>query len=134
MPRKRVAAALAVAAGLVAALMIDAPARAAGQARAYGTVTDENKTPLADVKITITDASGRTIRTLDGPKAAGIHRVMWNLAPQPAQGQAGGGFGGGRGGGGGAVDPGTYSVTLDVAGKKFTKPLQVLQDRWLNVR
>ena len=44
-----------------------------------------------------------------------------------------GGFGGGRGGAG-AVDAGTYVVTLDVAGKKFTKPLQVLQDRRLNER
>jgi photosystem II stability/assembly factor-like uncharacterized protein len=89
-----------------------------------------------DVKITITDASGRTIRTLEGPKTAGVHRVLWNLAPQPQQGQGqGGGFGGGgRGGGAGVVDPGTYSVTLDVAGKKFTKPVQVLQDRWLNER
>jgi hypothetical protein len=90
-----------------------------------------------DVKITIADVNGRTIRTLDGPKTAGINRVMWNLAPQPAQGQGqgqgGGGFGGGRGGGG-SVEPGTYIVTLDVAGKKFTKPLQVLQDRWLNER
>jgi photosystem II stability/assembly factor-like uncharacterized protein len=86
-----------------------------------------------DVKITIADANGRVIRTLDGPKAAGINRVTWNLAPQPAAGQPAGGFGGGRGGAG-AVEPGTYVVTLDVAGKKFTKPLQVLQDRWLNER
>jgi hypothetical protein len=87
------------------------------------------------VKITIADVNGRTIRSLDGPKAAGINRVVWNLAPQPAQGQGagGGGFGGGRGGAG-AVEPGTYVVTLDVAGKKFTKPVQVLQDRWLNER
>ena len=47
--------------------------------------------------------------------------------------QGGGGFGGGRGGGG-AVEPGTYIVTLEVGGKKFTKPLQILQDRWLNER
>jgi photosystem II stability/assembly factor-like uncharacterized protein len=90
-----------------------------------------------DVKITIADVNGRTIRTLDGPKAAGLNRVMWNLAPQPVVGQGGGGFGGGGGGGrggGGAVEPGTYIVTLDVAGKKFTKPVQVLQDRWLNER
>ena len=86
-----------------------------------------------DVKITITNASGATIRTLDGPKTAGINRVMWNLAPQPQPGQQQGGFGGGRGGGG-AVEPGSYNVTLEVAGKKFTKPLQVLQDRWLNER
>ena len=86
-----------------------------------------------DVKITITNASGATIRTLDGPKAAGINRVMWNLAPQPQAGQPQGGFGGGRGGGV-TVETGTYNVTLEVAGKKFTKPLQVLQDRWLNER
>ena len=86
-----------------------------------------------DVKITIADGNGRVIRTLDGSKAAGINRVMWNLAPQPAAGQPAGGFGGGRGGAA-AVEPGTYIVTLDVAGKKFTKPLQVLQDRWLNER
>jgi hypothetical protein len=87
-----------------------------------------------DVKITIADGNGRVIRTLDGPKAAGINRVMWNLAPQPAAGQPAGGFGGGRGGAAAAVEPGTYIVTLEVAGKKFTKPLQVLQDRWLNER
>jgi hypothetical protein len=88
------------------------------------------------VKISIADVSGRVIRTLDGPKIAGINRVMWNLAPAPPPGQAGGGFGGFGGGRGGvgAVDPGTYIVTLDVAGKKFTKPVQVLQDRWLNER
>jgi len=90
-----------------------------------------------DVKITIANASGQTIRTLDGAKTAGINRVMWNLAPQPPAGQqggfGGGGFGGGRGGGG-AVEPGTYLVTLEVGGKKLTKPLQVLQDRWLNER
>jgi hypothetical protein len=54
---------------------------------------------------------------------------MWNLAPQPQQGQAGGGRGGG-----GTVGEGTYVVTLDVGGKKYTKPMQVLQDRWLNER
>ncbi len=58
---------------------------------------------------------------------------MWNLAPQPVQGQGGGGFGGGRGGAG-AVEPGPYIVTLDVNGRKFTKPLQVLPDRWLAER
>jgi hypothetical protein len=73
------------------------------------------------VKITIADVNGRVIRTLDGPKTAGISRVMWNLAPAPAAGQGGfGGGGGGGRGGGGTVEPGTYIVTLDVAGKKFT--------------
>ena len=87
-----------------------------------------------DVKISITDGTGRVVRTLDGPKTAGINRVMWNLAAAPPAGQQGGGGGGGGRGGGGAVEPGTYIVTLEVGGKKVTKPLQVLQDRWLNER
>ncbi|HYT69089.1 MAG TPA: hypothetical protein VEL51_21885 [Vicinamibacterales bacterium] len=87
-----------------------------------------------DVKISIADVNGRVIRTLDGSKTAGINRVMWNLLPQPVQGQTVFGGGGGRGAGPGAVEPGTYIVTLDVAGKKFTKSVQVLQDRWLNER
>ncbi|HET7695274.1 MAG TPA: hypothetical protein VFK57_06160 [Vicinamibacterales bacterium] len=85
-----------------------------------------------DVKITIADATGRVIRTLDGPKTAGLNRVMWNLAPQPQQPAPGGGFGGGRGGG--AVGEGTYVVTLEVGGRKLTRPLQVLRDEWLNQR
>lgn len=88
-----------------------------------------------DVKISIADVNGRVLRTLDGAKTAGINRVTWNLAAAAVPGQQGSfGGGGGRGGAGAAVEPGTYVVTLEVAGKKFTKPLQVLQDRWLNER
>jgi hypothetical protein len=88
------------------------------------------------VKISIADINGRVIRTLDGPKKAGINRVTWNLAAAvPAPQAGGGGFGGfGGRGGGPAVDPGTYIVTLEVAGKKLTRPVQVVQDRWLNER
>ncbi len=88
-----------------------------------------------EVKITIADATGKTVRTLDGTKDQGINRVNWNLGPQPlGRGGAGGaGFGGGRGGGA-SVDPGTYIVTLSVGGKTYTKPLTVLQDMWLNER
>jgi hypothetical protein len=87
-----------------------------------------------DVKISIADVTGRVIRAIDGTKTAGINRVMWNLSPTAPQGQGGGGgFGGGRGGLT-TVEPGTYIVTLEVGGKKLTKPLQVLQDRWLEER
>ena len=87
-----------------------------------------------DVKITIADATGRTIRTIDGTKEQGINRVNWNLTPQPPAGRGqGGGFGGGRGGVQ-AVDAGTYIVTLSVNGKTMTKPVSVLQDVWLNER
>ena len=89
------------------------------------------------MKITIADISGKTIRNLDGTKMAGINRVIWNLAPNPPPSQQGGG-GFGVGGGRGAlpigVDPGTYIVTLSVDGKTLTKPVTVLQDRWLGER
>jgi photosystem II stability/assembly factor-like uncharacterized protein len=91
-------------------------------------------TPSGDVKISIADATGRIIRTLDGSKRAGINRVLWNLTAQPGQaGAAGAGFGGGFGarGGGVPVAAGTYIVTLDVGGKKLTKPVTVLDDVWL---
>jgi hypothetical protein len=93
------------------------------------------KSPASgDVKITIADGSGQTIRTLEGTKNAGINRVVWNLLPNAPAGGFGGGFGGGRGGFAASVEPGTYLVTLDVGGKQFKKPLQVLQDRWLSER
>jgi len=87
-----------------------------------------------DVKISIADASGRVVRMLDGTKTAGLNRVMWNLAPTP---RAGGGGGGGGGGGFGnipSVDPGTYTVTLTVDGRTLTKPLEVLEDKWMGER
>ena len=87
-----------------------------------------------DVKISIADAAGRVVRNLDGAKQAGINRVLWNLAPNPPAGQAGGGGGGGRGGATQAVEPGTYIVTLNAAGKTFVKPIIVLQDQWVKER
>jgi photosystem II stability/assembly factor-like uncharacterized protein len=84
-----------------------------------------------DVKISIADASGKVVRTMDGTKQAGVNRLVWNLAPNPPPGQQAGGFGGGRGGAPAAVEPGTYIVTLNAAGKTLVKPVTVLQDRWL---
>src|SRR5262249_55193189 len=60
----------------------------------------------APVEIAITDAGGKVIRTLKGPSAKGVNRVVWDLryAPPvdssnvPAGGGRGGGGGGGRGG------------------------------------
>ena len=88
------------------------------------------------MKITIADVTGRTIRTLTGPaNGRDQPRDVEPAAPRAAAraGQGGGGGGGGRGGGG-AVEPGTYLVTLTVGGKKLTKPMTVLQDRWLGER
>jgi photosystem II stability/assembly factor-like uncharacterized protein len=95
-----------------------------------------------DVKITIADATGKTIRWMDGTRNQGINRVQWNLSPGPPPGQEPAGRGAFTGGGGGrggppSVDPGTYIVTLEVAGvanKKLTKPVTVMQDVWLKER
>jgi photosystem II stability/assembly factor-like uncharacterized protein len=86
-----------------------------------------------DVKISIADATGKVVRTLDGTKHAGINRVLWNLAPNPPANPPAGG-GGGRGGQPPAVDAGTYIVTLTAAGKTMVKPVTVVEDRWLNER
>jgi photosystem II stability/assembly factor-like uncharacterized protein len=78
------------------------------------------------VKITISDAAGRLVRTLEGPNAAGINRVQWNLfgelpprrtvaedmedepAPAPPR-----------------VSPGRYRVTLTVNGADQTRTVVV---------
>ena len=90
----------------------------------------------AEVTLAIADVSGTTIRTVTSQGKAGINRVQWNLQRDPPEGrggQQGGQRGGGRGGGN-AVEPGTYIVTLTVAGKSLTKPLTVLRDVWLTER
>jgi len=38
----------------------------------------------SDVKITVSDITGREVRTLDGSKSAGLNRVRWNLQRSPA--------------------------------------------------
>jgi hypothetical protein len=74
------------------------------------------------VKISITDGTGRMIRSLDGTKRAGINRILWNLSlAQSGQGR----------GRGATAQAGTYTVTLETAGKKLSKPLTLLQDVWM---
>ena len=65
--------------------------------------------------------------------AAGMHRFVWDLRPQPPAGGRGrGGRGGGGGGGGrGGLPPvaaGSYSVKLTVNGQSYTQPLTVKPD------
>jgi photosystem II stability/assembly factor-like uncharacterized protein len=52
--------------------------------------------------INITDSTGKQVRRIKVEKAAGVHRIAWDLRGEPAEGggrgnQGGGGFGGGRG-------------------------------------
>lgn len=72
----------------------------------YGAMIDYylRTAPAGNVRVSISDKSGKLIREMTGTKEAGVNRVVWDLRMSPAnQGGAGfgGGGGGGRGGGGG---------------------------------
>jgi len=69
----------------------------------YGAIVDYylRTTLPGNVRITISDKSGKTIREMTGPAEAGVNRVEWDLRFPSAAQAAGGGPGGGRGGGGG---------------------------------
>ena len=82
-----------------------------------------------DVKISITDITGRVLCTSDVPKNAGINRVQWTLAATGANGAVPN-----CSGGSGEAAPGAYAVQLSIGGKNFTKAVQVLEDRWLSER
>jgi len=105
----------------------------AGTAISYYLKTE----PTTDVKITISDYTGKVIRNINGTKEVGINRVQWNLRgnppPRPANAPTGGGGGGGGGFGGlfnlgPLVDPGTYLVKVSVDGKDFTTKVVVEAD------
>ncbi len=51
-------------------------------------------------EITVSDPSGKVIRTLKGPAARGVNRVVWDLRLAPPVDSANAPTGGGRGGGG----------------------------------
>jgi photosystem II stability/assembly factor-like uncharacterized protein len=83
--------------------------------------------PTTEVKITISDYSGRVIRNINGTKEVGINRVQWNLRgdPPPRPANLPPGFGGGGGFGGlfnigPLMEPGAYQLKLSVNGKDYT--------------
>ncbi len=97
--------------------------------------------PAGDVKITISDYSGKVIRTIAGTKEAGLNRMQWNVRGDPPARPANlpPGFGGGGGGGGGGgfggffnigpvIEPGTYAVKLSLNGKDYTTKVVVEAD------
>jgi photosystem II stability/assembly factor-like uncharacterized protein len=95
--------------------------------------------PSAPVTISITDKSGKTVRTIRARGEAGVNRFVWNLRydgpGQPQAAPAGMGAapagGGGRGGGGTqgpAVNPGEYTVKVSVSGRELTGTCAVRLD------
>jgi flagellar hook assembly protein FlgD len=64
--------------------------------------------PAGKVTITVANAAGQAVRTLDGPANAGLNRVEWNAR-----------------GGRTAVTPGEYTITLQVGEKKLSRPVTI---------
>ncbi|MFZ0923396.1 MAG: hypothetical protein WA020_10035, partial [Candidatus Acidiferrales bacterium] len=97
-----------------------------------------------DVKIAIQDASGKTVRTFDGKKDAGINRVWWDLkfepskaihlrtsplyAPEVTVGPEGWRLPPGVEPISLLAPPGTYTVKLMVGGHEYAQKLNVLKD------
>ena len=107
--------------------------------------------PSSDVKITISDYSGKVVRNITGTREVGLNRVQWNLrGDPPPRPPGGGGFGGGGGGGGSGgaggggggggggfgglfniglpLEAGTYNVKLTVNGKDYTTKAVIEND------
>lgn len=97
-----------------------------------------------DVKIEIADASGKTVRTFDGTKNAGVNRVWWDMrfdpgtqfrlrtsplyAPEVTVGPEGWRPAPGVEPVGLLATPGTYTVKLLAGGKEYTQKLRILKD------
>src|ERR1041385_8578100 len=96
------------------------------------------KSASGEVKITISDYSGKVVRNMVGPGEVGLNRVQWNLrGDPPPRPPGGGGFGGGGGGGGGfgallaqglPLEAGTYNVTLLINDKTYKTKVVVEND------
>jgi hypothetical protein len=105
----------------------------------YGGVINyylKNK-PTDDVKITITDKSGKAVRELTGQKEPGLGRVVWDLrynpaTPPPAEGspEAGGFFGPARGP---RVPPGEYNVKVATGVRQATGTIRVEEDSRIQI-
>ncbi|MDE2677708.1 MAG: hypothetical protein OXI76_07360 [Gemmatimonadota bacterium] len=89
--------------------------------------------------LTITDADGNPVRTLEAPSEPGVNEVIWDWRHDPPYepeqqggGGPGGGGGGGFGGGGGPegpiVLPGVYTVSMTVAGETFSSSVEIQAD------
>lgn len=89
-----------------------------------------------EVKVTISDAAGKQLRELKGPKEAGVNRIAWDLRheppvrPEPGQGGGGGFFGPPRGP---FVPPGTYTVKVTLGSFSQTRTVAVEEDPRIQV-
>jgi len=118
----------------------------AGQNPPYGAAINYwlKPVPTGDVTLTILDAGGQTVRTLQGTKSVGINRVWWDLRtdstkaarlrttplydPELRLGPEGWRLAPGVGRMTVLVSPGTYTVKLKVGGQEQSQPIVVRKD------
>jgi len=81
-----------------------------------------------DVKITVLDREGRTIREWIGPREAGLNRTNWDLRYPPPVPQVGGGGGFFGPPPGPRVLPGEYRVKIAAGGREATTAVKVEDD------
>ncbi len=107
---------------------------------------DESADEGPKLEIKILTATGRDVRTIEGPATPGAHEVWWDFRIDPAykpQGNSGGGAGqvGGRGGGGAdsiaaqgpTVLPSVYQIRIDVGRTTMFGDVTVRQDPRIDV-
>jgi len=82
----------------------------------------------ADVKLSILDSSGKVIRTLEGPRAAGINRVWWDTYAEPPANSSRGLPFGPMNRPTPLVPAGVYTVVLSVDGAEYRTQLTLRGD------
>jgi photosystem II stability/assembly factor-like uncharacterized protein len=80
-------------------------------------------------RLTISDSSGRVVRSLTGPGSAGLQQIQWDLETDQAQAGAPGGGTASESQRARRVAPGTYRITLEVAGTSLTRSVEVVAER-----
>ena len=82
----------------------------------------------ATFALTITDADGNHVRTLEAPSEAGVNEVVWDWRHDPPYEPEEGPGGGGGAPDGPIVMPGSYTVSMTVGGETFTAQVEIRPD------
>lgn len=86
----------------------------------------EESAENAELSLTVADATGNVVRSLDVEGSAGMHEVLWDWRYDPPFESEGGGFGGGAFAP--IVLPGTYTIALQVDEARWTAEVEIVAE------